>query len=161
MMVPHPGDAMIICLLLDNSIETRSDRRPQDDDIPTCPKATLIFDMRVLAPQCLPADPVSLGGGQTPFGLRSRAWKQFGDCHDYRRDDWREQIEIPEVIAWIESVSEADASGLLSELYDKEVDRSTGLVDNILKVHSLHPFCQPDVRHVGVVSIPTGRDWNT
>ena len=43
MMVPHPGDAMIICLLLDNSIETRSDRRPQDDDIPTCPKATSVW----------------------------------------------------------------------------------------------------------------------
>ena len=36
-------------------------------------------------------------------------------------------------------MAEADASGLLADLYDKEKDPETGLVDNILKVHSLHP----------------------
>ena len=45
----------------------------------------------------------------------------------------------PERIAWIDAVAEADASGLLADLYDKEKDPETGLVDNILKVHSLHP----------------------
>ena len=45
----------------------------------------------------------------------------------------------PERIAWIDAVAEADASGLLAELYGKESDPKTGLVDNILKVHSLHP----------------------
>lgn len=44
-----------------------------------------------------------------------------------------------EKIAWIDAVAEDDATGLLGELYAKERDRNTGLVDNILKVHSLHP----------------------
>jgi alkylhydroperoxidase family enzyme len=41
--------------------------------------------------------------------------------------------------AWIETVHENDAEGLLRELYEREWDRERNLVDNILKVHSLHP----------------------
>jgi len=41
--------------------------------------------------------------------------------------------------AWIQTVPEAEAQGLLKELYDQERDPRTGAVDNILKVHSLHP----------------------
>lgn len=42
-------------------------------------------------------------------------------------------------IAWIETTPEDAADGLLRELYDKERDKVSGRVDNILKVHSLHP----------------------
>ena len=41
--------------------------------------------------------------------------------------------------AWIDTVGEQDAQGLLRELYDKERDAKLGTVDNVLKVHSLHP----------------------
>ncbi len=42
-------------------------------------------------------------------------------------------------MAWIETIAEADAQGLLGELYERERDKQHHLVDNILKVHSLHP----------------------
>ncbi len=48
-------------------------------------------------------------------------------------------MEDRERQAWIDVIGEADADGLLAELYGAEKDRETGLVDNILKVHSLHP----------------------
>ncbi len=41
--------------------------------------------------------------------------------------------------AWIEVVPEEEAEGLLAELYAQEMDRRHNVVDNILKVHSLHP----------------------
>jgi alkylhydroperoxidase family enzyme len=41
--------------------------------------------------------------------------------------------------AWIETIPESEAVGLLRELYDKEWDKQHNRVDNILKVHSLHP----------------------
>ncbi len=41
--------------------------------------------------------------------------------------------------AWIEVIAEDKAEGLLRELYEKEWDKEHHLVDNILKVHSLHP----------------------
>ena len=41
--------------------------------------------------------------------------------------------------AWIETVPENEAEGLLRELYEKEWDKQNHRVDNILKVHSLHP----------------------
>ena len=41
--------------------------------------------------------------------------------------------------AWIETVPEAEATGLLRKLYEQEWDSKHQLVDNILKVHSLHP----------------------
>ena len=41
--------------------------------------------------------------------------------------------------AWIDVIPEQDAEGLLRELYEKEWDKQHHLVDNILKVHSLHP----------------------
>ncbi len=41
--------------------------------------------------------------------------------------------------AWIDVVPEDEATGLLKDLYDRERDPRAGVVDNILKVHSLHP----------------------
>jgi alkylhydroperoxidase family enzyme len=41
--------------------------------------------------------------------------------------------------AWIEVIPEDHATGLLAELYEREKVPQTGEVDNILRVHSLHP----------------------
>lgn len=41
--------------------------------------------------------------------------------------------------AWIQVIPEEEAEGYLAELYDKWRDRRHGVVDNILKIHSLHP----------------------
>lgn len=41
--------------------------------------------------------------------------------------------------AWIEVIPEAQADGLLADLYERWMDRRHGAVDNILRVHSLHP----------------------
>ncbi|MHC5065975.1 MAG: carboxymuconolactone decarboxylase family protein [Planctomycetota bacterium] len=41
-------------------------------------------------------------------------------------------------MAWIECISEGEASGELASLYQSLVDPESGNVDNILKVHSLH-----------------------
>lgn len=41
--------------------------------------------------------------------------------------------------AWIDVVSEHEAEGPLAEIYDRIKDKDTGHVDNILKIHSLHP----------------------
>ena len=45
----------------------------------------------------------------------------------------------PNRAAVIDVISEDQAEGLLRELYEKEWDKEHHLVDNILKVHSLHP----------------------
>jgi alkylhydroperoxidase family enzyme len=42
-------------------------------------------------------------------------------------------------MAWIEMVDEPDATGRLRELYARMVDPEYGRVDNILRIHSLHP----------------------
>jgi len=41
--------------------------------------------------------------------------------------------------AWIEVVPEDLAEGMLADLYDEHRSPQTGRVDNILKIHSLHP----------------------
>ena len=41
--------------------------------------------------------------------------------------------------AWIRVIDEDEAEGELAEIYDKERMPQTGQVDNILKIHSLHP----------------------
>lgn len=41
--------------------------------------------------------------------------------------------------AWIDTISDDDATGELRELYDRARDPRTGAVDHILQVHSLHP----------------------
>ncbi len=41
--------------------------------------------------------------------------------------------------AWIDVVPEEQAEGYLADLYDRWKDRRHGVVDNILRVHSLHP----------------------
>ena len=48
-------------------------------------------------------------------------------------------MTTPKRSAWIDVIPEQDAEGLLRELYEKEWDKQHNLVDNILKVHSLHP----------------------
>ncbi len=48
-------------------------------------------------------------------------------------------MNMPNRPAWIDVIPESDAQGLLRELYEKEWDKQHQLVDNILKVHSLHP----------------------
>ena len=42
-------------------------------------------------------------------------------------------------MAWIEIVDEDQAGSDLKELYEPIVDTQTGRVDEILRVHSLHP----------------------
>ncbi len=41
--------------------------------------------------------------------------------------------------AWIETIPEDEAEGALAELYAANTDPAGGVVDNILKIHSLHP----------------------
>lgn len=48
-------------------------------------------------------------------------------------------MDESEPVAWIEVVPEDHAEGLLRELYDEHRAPQTGVVDNILKIHSLHP----------------------
>ena len=48
-------------------------------------------------------------------------------------------MNTPKRSAWIDVIPESEAEGLLRALYEKEWDKQHQLVDNILKVHSLHP----------------------
>ena len=41
--------------------------------------------------------------------------------------------------AWIEVIPEDEAEGDLAALYEEHRSPQTGSVDNILKIHSLHP----------------------
>jgi alkylhydroperoxidase family enzyme len=43
------------------------------------------------------------------------------------------------VLAWIEIVDEDQAGPELRDLYEPIVDAQTGRVDEILRIHSLHP----------------------
>lgn len=42
-------------------------------------------------------------------------------------------------MTWIKTIDEPDATGEVGELYAAMVDPESGRVDNILKIHSLHP----------------------
>jgi alkylhydroperoxidase family enzyme len=42
-------------------------------------------------------------------------------------------------MAWIEIIDEDDAGPELSSLYESMVDPRTGRVDEIMRIHSLHP----------------------
>ena len=42
-------------------------------------------------------------------------------------------------MAWIHTIHEDDAAGELKKLYESVVDPKTGRVDNVMKIHSLHP----------------------
>ena len=44
-------------------------------------------------------------------------------------------------MAWIRTIPEERATDRLSELYADHVDPQTGVVDNILKIHSISPAC--------------------
>lgn len=43
------------------------------------------------------------------------------------------------VMAWIETIAAADATGELAELYRQMRDPDSGEVDHILQIHALHP----------------------
>lgn len=47
-------------------------------------------------------------------------------------------------LAWIEVIGDGGAHGLLAELYDEYRSLQTGMVDNVLKIHSLHPETMRD-----------------
>lgn len=42
-------------------------------------------------------------------------------------------------VGWIRTVDEGQATGELAELYGRMLDPRSGRVDNVLKIHSLHP----------------------
>ncbi len=42
-------------------------------------------------------------------------------------------------VAWIDTVPRDEATGELAELYEAVLDPTTGQLDHILQVHSLHP----------------------
>ena len=42
-------------------------------------------------------------------------------------------------MAWIRTIDETDAEPRLAELYARMSDPRSGRVDNVLKIHSLHP----------------------
>ena len=42
-------------------------------------------------------------------------------------------------MSWIRTVGEGDAKEPLAELYRTMTDPKSGRVDNVLKIHSLHP----------------------
>lgn len=46
--------------------------------------------------------------------------------------------------AWIEVVPEEEAEGELAALYDELRSAKTGVVDNVLAIHSLHPETMRD-----------------
>jgi hypothetical protein len=71
-----------------------------------------------------------------PYKAPSR-YGQLVPIDDHNSDD--HNSTPPASAAWIETIQEHDAEGLLRELYEREWDRKHNLVDNILKVHSLHP----------------------
>jgi alkylhydroperoxidase family enzyme len=48
-------------------------------------------------------------------------------------------MDTPKRVAWIDVIPEHAAEGRLRELYEQEWDKTHNLVDNVLKVHSLHP----------------------
>lgn len=49
------------------------------------------------------------------------------------------RAKMEDAMAWIETIGEGTAKVELAELYEQSADPATGRVDNILKVHSLHP----------------------
>ena len=42
-------------------------------------------------------------------------------------------------MAWIRTIDPSDSEGTLRELYRAVADPSTGALDHIMRVHSLHP----------------------
>ena len=51
-------------------------------------------------------------------------------------------------IAWIETVPEEQASGALKRAYRRSADPTSGNVDHIMKIHSLHPASLEDHLHL-------------
>ncbi len=51
-------------------------------------------------------------------------------------------------IAWIETISEAEASGELKRAYQRSRDAKTAHVDHIMKIHSLNPQSLLDHLHL-------------
>lgn len=61
-----------------------------------------------------------------------------------RQDGAVRDPQDPETAAWIEVIPEAEAEGELAELYEELRSPQTGTVDNVLKIHSLHPQTMRD-----------------
>ena len=51
-------------------------------------------------------------------------------------------------MAWIKSISEADATGDLKRAYRRAGDPGSGNVDHIMKIHSLNPASLLDHLHL-------------
>jgi alkylhydroperoxidase family enzyme len=51
-------------------------------------------------------------------------------------------------IAWIEVIPEEQAEGELERAYKRSADQKSGNVDNIMKIHSLHPQSLIDHLHL-------------
>ena len=51
-------------------------------------------------------------------------------------------------VAWIETVSEDNATGDLSRAYQRAGDAESGQVDHIMKIHSLNPASLVDHLHL-------------
>ena len=51
-------------------------------------------------------------------------------------------------LAWIKTVSEADATGDLKRAYRRAGDPRRGNVDHVMKIHSLHPASLLDHLHL-------------
>ncbi len=50
--------------------------------------------------------------------------------------------------AWIETIREDQATGALQRAYRRAADPKTGLVDHIMKIHSLNPASLLDHQHL-------------
>ena len=51
-------------------------------------------------------------------------------------------------IAWIDTVSENEATGALQRAYRRAADPKSGEVDHIMKIHSLNPASLLDHQHL-------------
>lgn len=60
----------------------------------------------------------------------------------------RDGSDRSEGSAWIEVIPEREADEMLGDLYDEYRSPQTGMVDNVLKIHSLHPETMRDHVHL-------------
>ncbi len=80
---------------------------------------------------------------------RSRVWLSPGSV-----------MTTMSTMAWIHTIHEDDAEGELKKLYERVVDPATGRVDNVMKIHSVHPeglnahFAVYDAAMKGTATLP-------
>lgn len=56
----------------------------------------------------------------------------------------RDESDRSKRSAWIEVIPEGEAEGVLADLYEEYRSPETGMVDNVLKIHSLNPETMRD-----------------